>query len=288
MPTSLDELQNECAPLVVFIISDSIGETGEQMARASLSQFPDLTCELRRFPYVHSPESVDTILDEAKNCERALVLFTLVDPSLVAHVNAQCAALGIDHIDLLTSVTDRVRQYSSSDPQPIPGRMRRMDETYFQRIAAIEFAVKYDDGKDPRGFLQSDVVLIGVSRTSKTPLSMYLANRNLLVSNLPLVMNAPIPEELFKVETGRVIGLTNSPERLNEIRQTRMKAMGLGSSSSYTKLERILEELAFADDLFRKIGCPVVDVSDKAIEETAEIVLSRLARNKLPKKSPSR
>ena len=288
MPDNVDDSQNECSPLVVFIISDSIGETGEQMARASLSQFPDLKCELRRFPYVHSPESVDAILGEAQQCERAMVLFTLVDPALVAHVCAVCTDKGIDHIDLLTSVTERVRTYCDQDPQPIPGRMRRMDETYFQRIAAIEFAVKYDDGKDPRGFLQSDVVLIGVSRTSKTPLSMYLANRNLLVSNLPLVMNAPIPQELFKVETGRIIGLTNSPERLNEIRQTRMKAMGLGGSSSYTKLERILEELAFADDLFRKIGCPVVDVSDKAIEETAEIVLSRLARNKLPKKSPSR
>lgn len=288
MPAQVDVQQPAQPPLVVFIMSDSIGETGEQMARASLSQFPRLTCELRRFPYVQSQESVDAILRDAAQCERALVLYTLVDPKLVIHVNDVCMRDGIDHIDLLTPVTARVRTYSDHEPEPIPGRMRRMDETYFQRIAAIEFAVKYDDGKDPRGFLQSDVVLIGVSRTSKTPLSMYLANRNLLVSNLPLVMNAPIPDELFKVETGRVIGLTNSPERLNEIRQTRMKAMGLGGSSSYTKLERILDELAFADDLFKKLGCPVVDVSDKAIEETAEIVLNRLARNQLPKKTPPR
>lgn len=288
MPDPLDPSLDATSPLVVFIISDSIGETGEQMARASLSQFPQLACELRRFPYVHSTSGLDAIIHQAKACPKALVLFTLVDPALVDYLTTACSEANLDHLDLLTAVTHRVRAYSDVDPEPIPGRMRRMDETYFQRIAAIEFAVKYDDGKDPRGFLQSDVVLIGVSRTSKTPLSMYLANRNLLVSNLPLVMNTPIPPELFQVETGRVIGLTNSPERLNEIRQTRMKAMGLGGGGSYTKLERILEELAFADDLFRKLGCPVVDVSDKAIEETAEIVLSRLARTKLPKKTPTR
>ncbi|WP_336249754.1 pyruvate, water dikinase regulatory protein [Stomatohabitans albus] len=288
MPVGSDRQLDECPPLVVFIISDSIGETGEQMARASLSQFPRLTCELRRFPYVHSPESVNAILAEAATCPQTLVLFTLVDPALVRHVITSCTQAGIDYIDLLTSVTERIRTFTDQEPEPIPGRMRRMDETYFQRIAAIEFAVKYDDGKDPRGFLQSDIVLIGVSRTSKTPLSMYLANRNLLVSNLPLVLGSPVPDELFKVETGRIIGLTNSPERLNEIRQTRMSAMGIKSSSSYTKLERILEELAFAEDLFRKIGCPIIDVSDKAIEETAEIVLNRLARNQLQKKTPPR
>lgn len=149
-----------------------------------------------------------------------------------------------------------------------------MDESYFRRIAAIEFAVKYDDGKDPgKGIKEAELVLIGISRTSKTPLSMYLANRNVKVANVPLVPEIPVPKEVYEIDPKKIIGLTNSPEVLNNVRTTRLKTLGLSSNANYAKLDRILEELEYSEKVMRKIGCPVINVANKAIEETASDIL---------------
>ena len=150
-----------------------------------------------------------------------------------------------------------------------------------KRVEAIEFAVKYDDGKDPRGILKSDIVLLGISRTSKTPLSMYLANKNIKVANVPLVPEIPIPKEVFEIDPKKIIGLTNTPEKLNSIRQERLKALGLSSNASYANLERILQELDYSEKIMKKAGCPVIDVSNKAIEETAGIILDIMKENGL-------
>ena len=158
-------------------------------------------------------------------------------------------------------------------PRLEPGLVRRLDEEYFRRVAAIEFAVKYDDGKDPRGLLLADVVLIGVSRTSKTPLSMYLAHKRMKVANLPLVPEVDAPEELFWVPPNKVIGLTINPRQLNEIRQERLKALGLHAEANYASMERILEELDYAEKIMRRVGCPIFDVSNKAVEEVANKIL---------------
>ena len=147
----------------------------------------------------------------------------------------------------------------------------------------MEFAVKYDDGKDPRGVLKADLVIIGVSRTSKTPLSMYLANKNIKVANIPLVPEAKVPQELFQIPSKKIVGLTNTPEKLNEIRTERLRALGLSTANSgenkYANMERILEEIDFAESLMKKIGCPIINVSNKAIEETAEKIITYLKRN---------
>ena len=161
-----------------------------------------------------------------------------------------------------------------------------MDESYFRRIAAIEFAVKYDDGKEPnKGILEAELVLIGISRTSKTPLSMYLANRNIKVANVPLVPEIPIPKEVYEIDPRKIIGLTNSPEVLNQVRTTRLKALGLSSSANYAKFDRILEELDYAEKVMKKIGCPVINVSDKAIEETASDILDIMKEKGIHKKT---
>lgn len=137
----------------------------------------------------------------------------------------------------------------------------------------------YDDGKDPRGFLEADLVLVGVSRTSKTPLSMYLANKNIKVANLPLVNEIEPPKEIFEIPKKRIIGLTNSPEKLNAIREVRLKSLGLRENSNYASISRILDELEYADKIMKRLGCPIIDVSNKAIEETADNVLSLLDKN---------
>ena len=170
----------------------------------------------------------------------------------------------------MTPILKQITNKIGVTPKREPGIIRKLDESYFKRVEAIEFAVKYDDGKDQRGILQADVVLLGISRTSKTPLSMYLANKNIKVANVPLVPEIPIPKEVFEINQKKIIGLTNTPEKLNQIRQERLKSLGLSSNANYAKFDRILQ-----------VGCPVIDVSNKAIEETAGIIMDIMKENGL-------
>ncbi|MGL5506493.1 MAG: pyruvate, water dikinase regulatory protein, partial [Paraclostridium sp.] len=183
--------------------------------------------------------------------------------------------------DLMTPILKEITNKVGEKPKREPGIIRKLDESYFKRVEAIEFAVKYDDGKDPRGILKSDIVLLGISRTSKTPLSMYLANKNIKVANVPLVPEIPIPKEVFEVNPKKIIGLTNSPEKLNQIRQERLKALGLSSNANYAKFDRILQELDYSEQVMKRVGCPVINVSNKAIEETAGIILDIMKENGL-------
>ncbi|MCT7764633.1 MAG: kinase/pyrophosphorylase, partial [Lactobacillus iners] len=154
--------------------------------------------------------------------------------------------------------------------------VHHMGQRYFDRISAMEFAVMYDDGKDPKGFLEADVVLLGVSRTSKTPLSLFLANRNIKVANLPLVPQTHIPDEIYKVDPKKIIGLTNDPEVLNEIRRQRMISYGLNPDTTYSNMDSINAELNSAKQLYDKLGCYVINVAHRSIEETAALIMSHL------------
>jgi regulator of PEP synthase PpsR (kinase-PPPase family) len=158
-------------------------------------------------------------------------------------------------------------------PSEIPGLTHRADSHYFQRVEAAEFAVRYDDGKDPKAIGEADLVLVGVSRTSKTPLSLYLANRRMKVANVPVAPELPVPDLLTK-QAQKVVGLTMEPGLLLSVRRERVRALGVTMPSSYASESRIAVELAFAQDLFERIGCPVVDVSHQAVEETADKVLT--------------
>lgn len=265
--------------LNVYIASDSLGETGELVARAAISQFNTEKYEIKRYPYIQDIEGLKSILDEASEINNSIFIYTLVDKSLIEFVNQYTENIDLLTIDLMSPLINALSMKLGESPSYEIGAIRRLDEAYFKRIEAIEFAVKYDDGKDPRGFKNADIVLIGVSRTSKTPLSMYLANKNIKVANLPLVIESEPPKEIFEIPAKKIIGLTNSPQKLNEVREERLKALGLPNGSDYASLGRILEELDFADKIMKKIGCPIIDVSNKAIEETSGIVLSLLAKN---------
>ena len=177
----------------------------------------------------------------------------------------------MNNVDLLSASILAIQRVSNVVPGNTPGALRKLNEEYFKRIDSIEFAVRYDDGKDPRGVLIADLVIIGISRTSKTPLSMYLANKNIRVAT-------PVPDELFKVSPKKIIGLTNTPEKLESIRKERLKSLGLPDNSIYSNSNRILEELEYSSRIMKKIGCPVIDVSAKAIEETADIILKHLLK----------
>lgn len=265
--------------LIIYVISDSVGETAQQVAKAAISQFIiNDNYEIRRFPYVVDKKFLMEILNSGKN-EDAIIIYTLVDESLSTLTKEYCQNEGLSNIDLMSPILSEIAKKTDRKPRREPGIIRKLDETYFKRVEAIEFAVKYDDGKDPRGVLKSDIVLVGISRTSKTPLSMYLANKNIKVANVPLVPEIPLPKELNDINPKKIIGLTNTPEKLNKIRQERLKALGLSSNANYANLERILQELDYSDAVMKKLGCPVIDVSNKAIEETAGIILDLMKEN---------
>lgn len=265
--------------LIIYVISDSVGETAQQVAKAAISQFMiNDNYEIRRFPYVVDKKFLMEILNSGKN-EDAIIIYTLVDESLSTLTKEYCENEGLSNIDLMSPILSEIAKKTDRKPRREPGIIRKLDETYFKRVEAIEFAVKYDDGKDPRGVLKSDIVLVGISRTSKTPLSMYLANKNIKVANVPLVPEIPLPKELNDINPKKIIGLTNTPEKLNKIRQERLKALGLSSNANYANLERILQELDYSDAVMKKLGCPVIDVSNKAIEETAGIILDLMKEN---------
>lgn len=263
----------------IFIVSDSLGETARAVARATISQFPDIeSWDIKRFPYVNNEEVLKEVLKQAKE-SNALVLYSIVSKELGELARDICHQEKIEYVDLLSNIIEKLSKKFDMEPLREAGVIRKMDKSYFNRVEAIEFAVKYDDGKDPRGLLKADLVLVGISRTSKTPLSMYLANKHIKVANVPLVPEVPIPKELDSVEPRRIIGLTNSPEKLNVIRTERLKAMGLNGSANYAKLDRILEELDYSEEVMKRLKCPVINVANKAIEETAGIILDILKEN---------
>jgi regulator of PEP synthase PpsR (kinase-PPPase family) len=267
--------------LIIYVISDSVGETAQQVTKAALSQFSiESDYEIRRFPYVSDENFLTEILESGKN-EGAIIVYTLVSENLLNIAKEFCEKEDLNHLDLMTPLLKQIANKTGKEPKREPGIIRKLDESYFKRVEAIEFAVKYDDGKDPRGILKSDIVVLGISRTSKTPLSMYLANKNIKVANVPLVPEIPIPKEVFEIDPKKIIGLINTPEKLNSIRQERLKSLGLSSNASYANLERILQELDYSEKVMKKVGCPVIDVSNKAIEETAGIILDIMKDNGL-------
>lgn len=266
---------------VIYALSDSIGETAELVARAAASQFDSDAMEIIRIPYINSVKQLENVLEDAAK-QPSIVCHTIVSANLRQALTAQAAAAGIITIDIMGPMIQATQQVSGLTPKLKPGLIHKLDQEYFRRVEAVEFAVKYDDGKNPGGLLKADIVIVGVSRTSKTPLSMYLAHKKWKVANVPLVPEISPPQELFQVPPAKIIGLIIDPYKLNEIRAERLKVMGLAANASYAAVDRIEEELDYARIIMGKLNCPVIDVSNKAIEETANRILELIAEKREP------
>jgi regulator of PEP synthase PpsR (kinase-PPPase family) len=264
---------------IVYVISDSIGETAEFVVRAAASQFNGGDVQVRRVPYVDSQEAIDEIVQAAQE-DGAMIAFTIVIPELQQYLKEQADERNVRYVDIMGPMLTALESAYNRPPRREPGLVRKLDEDYFRRVEAIEFAVKYDDGRDPRGLLHADVVLIGVSRTSKTPLSMYLAHKRLKVANVPLVPEVEPPEELFRISHKKIIGLTIEASHLNRIRRERLKALGLTSDANYASVERIQHELEYSDRVMKRLGCTVINVSTKAVEETANMILDLIRQGR--------
>ena len=248
------------------------------MVKATASQFVQEKFDIIRIPYIKNVEQVEKIVNEAKE-NNAIICYTIVSPEMREAIAQRALEQDVEVVDILGPMLKAIEKTSGLLPKNQPGLIHALDHEYFKRVAAIEFAIKYDDGKNPWGLLKSDLVIIGVSRTSKTPLSMYLANKRVKVANVPLVPEIPPPEELFKVPPKKVIGLLIDPHKLNEIRIARLKAMGLADGANYADLRRINEELDYAKAIMQRIHCTIINVSNRAIEETASMVLEYMRKN---------
>lgn len=262
----------------IYAISDSLGETSYALAQAAAVQFPQTDFKIQRFPLIKTLSILTGILNRAKR-EDATIFHTFVNPELSNFANNFCKDNGLIVIDALSQALTELSQKTGQKPLQKAGINHNTDKEYFNRIEALEFAVTYDDGKDPAGFLKADLVLLGISRTSKTPLSLFLANRGYKVANLPLVPKAQIPQEIYKVDPNKIFGLTNDPEILNGIRRERMISYGLDPDTNYSNIDNIESELRFANELYKKLGCPVINVAHKSIEETATIITESLDNN---------
>lgn len=263
--------------LKIFVISDSVGETGEYVTNAVISQFrPDFHgTMIRKFPYIEHLMEIYEIIDLAVS-EEAMIVYTLVQKNMRLALAKMCKEKQVLFVDVLGPIIEMVESNIEEKPLEEPGLLHQLDADYFKKIEAIEFAVKYDDGRDPRGLLQADIVLVGVSRTSKTPLSQYLAHKRLKVANVPLVPEIAPPEELFLVNPKKCFGLVISSEKLNYIRRERLITLGLDDDAIYAKRSRIEEEIIHFEKVVQIIGCHVIDVTNKAVEETANLILEQI------------
>lgn len=256
---------------IVYILSDSIGETGEIVVKAAASQF-DTRVDIRRVPFLASEQQIEETLLEAKEAG-GIIVYTLVSPALKEFLENKLHQMELAHVDIMGPMLEALGTVTDLKPKYEPGLLRKIDKAYFNKVAAIEFAVKFDDGKDPRGLLRADLVLIGISRTSKTPLCMYLAHKGIKAANVPLVPDVVPPNELYQIPPKKIVGLTLRPSLLLEIRRERLKTMGLSPTADYANPERIFYEIDYALAIMKKLGCPIIDVTNKAMEETAAKLL---------------
>ena len=260
----------------IDVLSDSTGETAEKVVRAAMLQFPHSGAQIRLHTRVRTTEAARPVLERAAR-DGALVVFTVVSPELREFIHAVSQELRVEALDLIGSLIGKLGTFLDQQPINMPSALLPLADDYFRRIEAVEFTVKSDDGKEPRNFRKADLVLVGVSRTSKTPLSTLLAQRGLKVANLPIVLNIDVPPELEEAPQDRIVGLTIELDQLVDIRKARLRQLGMPVDASYGLREQVKQELEYAKRIFMAHPAwPVIDVTARAIEETAVIILESL------------
>ena len=259
--------------LHLHLLSDSTGETLEMVAKAALAQFEGADVVRHFWPMVRSQQHLDRIMGEIA-ANPGLVLFTLVDAAMRGRLEERCAALGLPAVAALDAVNAALEGLLGERGKARPGRQHAMDEAYFARVEAIQFTIAHDDGVGWENWEEADIVLAGVSRSSKTPTAIYLANRGYKTANVPLVIESPPPPALFSLRRPLVVGLTTAPERLVQVRRNRLLSLGQAPETAYVDVEHVAREVQFARRLFADNGWPVIDVSRRSIEETAAAVIN--------------
>jgi regulator of PEP synthase PpsR (kinase-PPPase family) len=257
----------------LHLLSDSTGETLENIAKAALAQFDAVEVIKHFWPMVRSETHLDRILDEVA-ANPGLVLFTLVNPDIRAKLERRCRVLGLPMVPALDAVSDALSNLLGQAAKARPGRQHVLDAAYFARVEAIQFTIAHDDGQNWENWEAADIVLAGVSRSSKTPTSIYLANRGYKTANIPIVIESPPPSALFTLRHPLVVGLTTNPERLIAVRRNRLLSLNQAPETDYVNDEKVKAELAFARRMFADNGWPVIDVTRRSIEESAAAIIN--------------
>jgi [pyruvate, water dikinase]-phosphate phosphotransferase / [pyruvate, water dikinase] kinase len=259
--------------LHLHLLSDSTGETLETIAKAALAQYDDVETIRHFWPMVRTEAHLERILQEiAQN--PGLVVFTLVNAHTRAVLEARCAALGMPAVAPLDTVNDALSGLLGVQAKARPGRQHALDAAYFARVDAIQWTIAHDDGIASEEWEEADIVLAGVSRSSKTPTSIYLANRGWKTANIPIVVESPPPPKLFQLQRPLIVGLTTSADRLIAIRRNRLLSLNQAPDTAYVEEEAVMREIAWARRMFADRGWPVIDVTRRSIEETAAAVIA--------------
>lgn len=256
----------------LHLVSDSTGETVGNVARAALVQFEGVRPIEHLWSMVRTERQLDKVLG-AIMAEPGIVMFTFVDAKLREKLRRSCAMIDIPCVAVLDPIIAALAAHFGEVSKGQPGRQHALDSEYFHRIEAMNFVLIHDDGQATRDLEQADVVLVGVSRTSKTPTCIYLANRGIKAANVPIVPGSPVPEELLNARHPLIVGLTNDPQRLVHIRRNRLRMISHSAETEYVDLESVRSEVEFARRLFSERGWPVIDVTRRSIEETAAAIM---------------
>jgi regulator of PEP synthase PpsR (kinase-PPPase family) len=257
--------------LHLHLLSDSTGETLENIAKAALAQYDDVETVRHFWPMVRTEAHLERILQEiAQN--PGLVIFTLVNTANRRILEQRCAALGLPSVAPLDTVNDALSGLLGQQAKARPGRQHVLDAAYFARVDAIQWTIAHDDGIASEDWEEADIVLAGVSRSSKTPTSIYLANRGWKTANIPIVVESPPPPVLFTLRKPLVVGLTTSADRLIQVRRNRLLSLNQQPDTPYVEQEAVTREIAFARRMFADNGWPVIDVTRRSIEETAAAI----------------
>ncbi len=258
--------------LHIHLLSDSTGETLENIAKAALAQFDDVEPQRHFWPLVRSEAHLERILAEiAQN--PGLVIFTLVNSATRRTLENRCRAMGLPAIAPLDPVSHALSNLLGQEAKARPGRQHMLDAAYFARVDAIQFTIAHDDGIGWENWEEADILLAGVSRSSKTPTSIYLANRGYKTANIPIVVESPPPDALYSLKHPLVVGLTTSADRLVAIRRNRLLSLNEATETSYVDQDSVQRELAYARRMFADNGWPVIDVTRRSIEETAAAII---------------
>lgn len=261
----------------VLIMSDGTGETATAMTRAALSQFPDKEVFFTRYKNVRDEEHIQNILQEAQ-LHHDLLVYTIASRELRKYIAEQARQKTMRAIDLLGPLLNNIANLFEMEPDYQPGLLRQVNDKYYKKVEAIEFTLNHDDGKNLQSLQEADIVLVGISRTSKTPLSIYLSLEGLKVVNVPLVQSIGVPQVLFEIDQRKIFALTIDPNHLEQIRKNRLLNLGTHESGDYANSQKVIDEVNWANQIFsQNKRWPVFDVTDKALEETAAEIMKLLS-----------
>ena len=265
----------------IYLVSDSTGETIDRIFTALKSQFSHFDYQIHQHSFTRTKNQIKEILKSAKKQKHTIILYTLVDYSLAEYLTKNSEKNDIPCYGVLGDLISKFSKILNQKSLNIPSRQHKLNDEYYDRVEAIQFTMRHDDGNDVKDIVESDIIILGVSRTSKTPTSIYLANRGYKTSNIPLINENSIPESIKKnPKKICIIGLTTDPERLIDLRKNRLKSLRENEKTDYTNLKKISEEVKEARKAFKKYKWPVIDVTRKSVEETAASIIKIYEINK--------